>query len=180
MSAPVLSLTAATVRTDGRGTEYAALSRQVRAAGLLRRRRGSYVVHIAAVLGFFAATCGAVAWLGDSWLQLILALVLGVAYTQVAFLGHDGGHQQVFASRWRNDLFGQQTGNLLVGLSFGWWVTKHNRHHANPNKEEHDPDIGEGVFAFTTEQVAARSGWLGRRSPDDRRGCSFPCLRWRV
>ena len=27
----------------------------------------------------------------DFWLQLILAAVLGVPFTQVAFLGHDGG-----------------------------------------------------------------------------------------
>ena len=53
-------------------------------------------------------------------------------------------------------------GNLLVGLSFGWWVDKHNRHHSHPNHEGQDPDIGDGVLAFTTDQIAARHAGLGR------------------
>jgi fatty acid desaturase len=53
-------------------------------------------------------------------------------------------------------------GNLPTGLSIGWWADKHHRHHANPNKEDHDPDIGEGVLAFTTAQAATRTGRLAR------------------
>ena len=144
------------------GSDYAALSQQIRAAGLLERRPGAYAVKIAATAALFVGACALVAVLGDSWWQLLAAVVLGVAFTQAAFLGHDGGHQQIFASRRANDLFGRTTGNLLVGLSFGWWVGKHNRHHANPNKEEHDPDIGDAVLAFTTNQVAARTGRVGQ------------------
>ncbi|MGI8668145.1 MAG: fatty acid desaturase family protein [Jatrophihabitans sp.] len=146
----------------GRGSDYAALSRLIKSAGLLDRRPAAYTVQIAATLAFFLATFVVVWWVGDSWYQTIAAAVMGVAFTQVAFLGHDGGHQQVFATQRANDLFGRLTGNLLVGLSYGWWVGKHNRHHANPNKEEHDPDIGDRVFVFTTQQAANRSGWLGR------------------
>ena len=97
-------------------------------------------------------------------------------FTQAAFLGHDGGHQQMFASRRANDLLGRAMGNLLVGLSYGWWVDKHNRHHANPNKENHDPDIGDGVLAFTTGQVAARTGGVGRRITRWQAWLFFPLL----
>jgi fatty acid desaturase len=102
--------------------------------------------------------------------------VLGVAFTQVAVLGHDGGHQQVFASRRANDAFGRVVGNLRVGLSYGWWVGKHNRHHANPNKEGHHPDIGDGVLVFTTGQIAARTGWLGRAITRRQAWLFFPLL----
>jgi fatty acid desaturase len=158
------------------GSDYAALGRQVRAAGLLDRRRGSYAIRIALTLGFYLATWAAIAWTGNSWYQTLTAAVLGVAFTQVAFLGHDGGHQQIFASRRANDLFGQLLGNLLVGLSFGWWVGKHNRHHGNPNKEEHDPDIGDGVLVFTTGQLAARTGRLGRAITSRQAWLFFPLL----
>ena len=159
-----------------RGSEFAALSRQVRAAGLLERRRGSYARRIGLTVGFYVAACAGVVWVGDSWWQLIAALVLGVAFTQIGFLGHDGGHQQIFASRRANDLFGQLLGNLLIGLSYGWWVGKHNRHHANPNKEDHDPDIGDGVLAFTTNQVAARTGRLGQAIARRQAWLFFPLL----
>jgi fatty acid desaturase len=43
--------------------------------------------------------------------------------------------------------------NLLVGISFGWWVAKHDRHHSNPNHEDLDPDIDIPALAFTTGQA---------------------------
>ena len=159
-----------------RGSDFAQLCRLVRAAGLLRRRRVAYSVQIAATLAFYGATCVVIAWLGNSWLQLVAAVVLGLAFTQVAFLGHDGGHQQVFARRRANDLLGLVTGNLLVGLSYGWWVDKHNRHHANPNKEGRDPDIGDGVLVFTTGQVARRTGGFGRAITRRQAWLFFPLL----
>ena len=101
---------------------------------------------------------------------------MGILFTQVAFLGHDGGHQQVFRSKRANDAIGIVAGDLLVGLSYGWWVDKHNRHHAKPNFEGHDPDIGDGVLAFTTGQVAARTGAFGRFMARHQAWLFFPLL----
>ena len=49
-------------------------------------------------------------------------------------------------------------GNLGIGLSYGWWVDKHNRHHAHPNTEDADPDIAIGALAFTAAPGARRPG----------------------
>jgi fatty acid desaturase len=98
---------------------------------------------------------------------LINAVVFGLVWGQLAFLGHDAGHQAIFARRRLNDALGRMLGNVLVGLSYGWWVDTHNRHHANPNHEERDPDVGDGVLAFTAAQAAKRtgriSGFVARR-----------------
>lgn len=158
------------------GSDYAALSRQVRSAGLLRRRPLAYAAQIGGTFAIFAGACALIAVLGDTWWQMLAAVALGGVFTQMAFLGHDGGHQQIFTGRRANDLLGQLTGNLLVGLSYGWWIDKHNRHHANPNKEDHDPDIGEGVLAFTAGQVAARTGRLGRLITRRQAWLFFPLL----
>lgn len=159
----LLSLThSAAAPATRRGSDFAVLCREVRAAGLLERRPVSYLRRITVTLGLYAAAWSAFVWLGKSWLQLITAAALGALFTQVAFLGHDGGHQQIVRGRRGNDLVSILAGDLLVGLSFGWWVDKHNRHHAHPNQEGHDPDIGDGVLAFTTQQVAARHQGLGR------------------
>jgi fatty acid desaturase len=152
------------------------LSRQVRAAGLLDRRRVSYAVRIALTVAAYGAAWAVFGWLGESWLQLITAGVLGLLFTQVAFLGHDGGHQQIARTRWSNDLLSIVAGNLFVGLSFGWWVDKHNRHHAYPNHEGRDPDIGEGVLAFTTDQVAARRPGIERFFARNQAALFFPLL----
>ena len=137
-------------RTGG----YPRLSRAVRDAGLMDRRRGYYVgtIGITAVV-FVAAAAGFVA-LGDSWWQLLLAVVFAVVFAQWGFIGHDAGHRQIFASRRWNDVVGYLHGDLLIGLGFGWWVGKHLAHHANPNHEDHDPDVNLGILAFTTDQSA--------------------------
>jgi fatty acid desaturase len=159
-----------------RGSDYAALCRIVRSAGLLRRRRVAYGLHISAILAAFAAVWIVVVLLGNSWYQTITAVAMGITFTQVGFLGHDGGHQQVFASRRANDAFGRVLGNALIGLSYGWWIDKHNRHHANPNKEGHDPDIGDGVLVFTTSQVARRTGRFARAVTRRQAWLFFPLL----
>ena len=87
-----------------------------------------------------------------------MAVFLAVMFTQVGFLGHDAGHKQIFGSRRANYLVGLLHGNLGIGLSYGWWVDKHNRHHAHPNTEGADPDIDMRALAFTPDQAQARPG----------------------
>jgi fatty acid desaturase len=96
--------------------------------------------------------------LGDSWWRLLTAAYLAVVFTQIAFVGHDAGHRQIFRSRRANNLVGLVHANLLVGVSFGWWVGKHDRHHTNPNHEELDPDIGIAALAFTAAQARGKRG----------------------
>jgi fatty acid desaturase len=95
---------------------------------------------------------------GDSWWLLTVAVFLAVMFTQVGFLGHDAGHRQIFRSRKANYVIGLLLGNLFIGLSYGWWVSKHNRHHAHPNQQGADPDIGIGALAFTESEARASRG----------------------
>jgi fatty acid desaturase len=142
----------------GRWRAYTQLSRQIKQAGLLERRRGWYAAKVASNLALLAAGWVAFAALGDSWWQLATAAYLAVVFTQLAFVGHDAGHRQLFRSRRANDLVGLVQANLLVGISFDWWVAKHNRHHSNPNHEDLDPDISITALAFTADQASAKHG----------------------
>jgi fatty acid desaturase len=141
-----------------RGSEYAMLSRQIRQARLLDRRLRYYAAKIAVTAAALVAGWAAFALIGDSWWQLGIAVYLAVMFGQLGFLGHDAGHQQIFRSRKANYLFGVACGNLGIGLSFGWWTSKHNRHHAHPNTEDADPDIMIGVLAFSGGQAQAAQG----------------------
>jgi len=141
-----------------RGSEYAELSRQVRQAGLLERRPRYYAWKIAVTIGLLAAGWTAFVMVGNSWWQLAVAAFLAVVFTQIGFLGHDAGHRQVFGTRRASYVAGILLGNLGIGLSYGWWVDKHNRHHAHPNTEDADPDIAVGALAFTSAQARADCG----------------------
>ena len=67
-------------------------------------------------------------------------------------------------------------GNLAIGLSYGWWVDKHNRHHAHPNTEDKDPDIDIGALAFTAGQARAKRGRVTRFIARHQRYLFFPLL----
>jgi fatty acid desaturase len=142
----------------GRWSDYTKLSRQIKQAGLLDRRHGYYTAKLILNLGLLAAGGAALVALGDSWWQLVTAAYLAVVATQVAFVGHDAGHRQIFRSRRSNNLVGLVHANLLVGVSFGWWVAKHDRHHSNPNHEDLDPDIDIPALAFTAGQARDKRG----------------------
>jgi len=142
----------------GRWSDYTQLSRQIKQAGLLDRRHGYYAAKIVLNLGLLAAGGVAFVALEDSWWQLVTAAYLAVVFTQIAFVGHDAGHRQIFRSRRANNLIGLVHANLLVGISFGWWVAKHDRHHSNPNHEDLDPDIDIPALAFTAGQARDKRG----------------------
>ncbi|HUQ56353.1 acyl-CoA desaturase [Lentzea sp.] len=139
------------------GSDFARLTKELKAAGLLDRRRGYYVLRMtinAVLLGGIAVMFVA---LGDSWWQIATAVALAVVSTQLAFIGHDAGHRQIFRSHRHNDVVGHLHGSL-TGISYQWWVAKHNRHHANPNHEDHDPDIEIHALAFSRAQAAEKRG----------------------
>ncbi|SDH56777.1 fatty acid desaturase family protein [Microbacterium pygmaeum] len=144
--------------------DFTALAQTVTASGLMRRRYGYYWTKLLAAPLVLAGMVLVFIWIGDSWWQLVTAAVFAVVFTQIAMLGHDAAHRQIFRSgRW-NDWTSLVIGNLLVGMSYGWWQHKHTRHHANPNKIDSDPDIELPVISFTPDQAARRRsgplGWL--------------------
>ena len=143
---------------EPRGSEYAMLSRRVREAGLLDRRPHYYFWKIGLTALALAAGWTAFAVIGDSWWQLGTAVFLAVIFGQLGFLGHDAGHRQVFKTHRANYILGVLCGNLAIGLSCGWWTSKHNRHHAHPNTEDADPDIMIAVLAFSGGRARASRG----------------------
>ncbi len=139
---------------DRAASDFTELAAVVRESGLMRRRYGYYWTKIILLPMALGIAIVAFILIGDTWWQLFTAAGLAVVFTQIAFLGHDAAHRQIFVSgRW-NDWISLLLGDLLVGMSYGWWRHKHTRHHANPNKVGADPDIDLPVLSLTREQVA--------------------------
>ncbi|MCK2215462.1 acyl-CoA desaturase [Actinomadura sp. ATCC 31491] len=141
-----------------RGSDFARLSRRVAEAGLLERRPGYYAIRIGLVGALFAGSWAVFAAVGDSWWQLPVAVLLAVAFAQVTLLAHDLAHGQICRSRRTARTAGLLVGNLAVGLSYGWWMDKHTRHHANPNHEEHDPDVAPDILLWSRGQAETARG----------------------
>jgi fatty acid desaturase len=152
-------MTSAASATKKHGSDFARLSRIIQQAGLLRRRHRYYAVKSALTVAVFAGTWVVVGYLGDSWWNLFAAASLALVCTQLSFIGHDAGHKQIFRGRRANDAVGFVHAGL-VGLSYGWWISKHTRHHANPNHEGNDPDLDIPALAFSKNQGGTKRGFL--------------------
>jgi fatty acid desaturase len=142
--------------------DYAALLATMADLGLMKRRYGWYLARAAILLGALALGIAALfAFAPGPWL-LLLAVGFGVLFTQMALLGHDAAHRQIFASGKGNEWAARIIANLFVGLSYGWWMNKHGKHHANPNKMGKDGDIDPGALVFTADdarEIAGRRAW---------------------
>jgi fatty acid desaturase len=142
------------------GSDYARLMAEVQLAGLLERSGWRYLPRLLTLAAFTGVGVVALARVDRSWWMLGIAAYFGVVMTHFGFLGHDAGHQQVFRSKRWNDRAGMVVSTLGVGLSYGWWVDKHNRHHRNPNEVGRDPDVDRNVFAWTPGQAQDQRGIL--------------------
>ena len=136
--------------------DYAALKKLVQDAGLLQKRPAYYFVSIATNSLLLVACLLLLFTVKQVWAQALLAVALGVVSGQLGYQLHDSGHKQMFKSPGRNALVGLVTADLLLGMSYGWWVHKHNLHHGNPNDVDLDPDIKVGAIAYSIEHAMSR------------------------
>ncbi|MGI8562675.1 MAG: fatty acid desaturase family protein [Candidatus Dormibacter sp.] len=157
-------MTAALMPTSSAATDasdYAVLKRRIQEAGLLDKQPAFYLRSIAFKLIGLSLCIALFVLYHPLWLVALNSLVVAFIFGQLGFQLHDSGHRQMFERSRLNVLVGLLTANLGLGMSYGWWVDKHNRHHANPNSEDLDPDIGPGVIAYSEEQAWNSKG-VGR------------------
>ncbi|GAA2979988.1 fatty acid desaturase family protein [Streptomyces fulvorobeus] len=138
------------------------VTRLVRQAGLMDAQPVYYTLKIIANLVLLAAGWTLFALIGDSWWQLAVGVYLAVCFGQTDLVGHDAGHRQIFRTRKAGDVIGYLHGNLLTGVSFGWWVSHHTKHHNHPNHLSLDPDVLRRQVIFDAKDRTKRTGTVGR------------------
>ena len=146
---------------DGHENAYVELKRRVKERGLLEKQPRFYILNTLFVLSLLAASLAVLVLIDALWIQLLNAAFLAFAFTQISFLGHDATHRQIFRSSRNNNLIGTLYWNVLLGMSNRWFIYRHNRHHANPNEIDKDPDADMIILSFSEEQARRREGFLG-------------------
>ncbi|MGH9129373.1 MAG: fatty acid desaturase family protein [Acidimicrobiales bacterium] len=145
--------------------DYIDLAREVRLTGLLERRGSRYVTRIGLNACLLVGGWVAFFLVGNAWYVLAVAAFLGIMGAQTGFIGHDAGHRQISSHPMVNHLVGLIHANLGIGMSYGYWVDKHNSHHAHPNHVGRDPDVAPSVIAWTAGQAMRARGplrWFAR------------------
>lgn len=89
---------------------------------------------------------------------IIGAILLGMSYQQLGWLGHDYSHQQVFKNRTLNNVMAYFAGTICSGYSVNWWKERHNSHHAITNVLEGDPDVDNlPLFVWSKDDICRMS-----------------------
>jgi len=157
------------------GSDFAGLNRLVNASGLLRRKPGYYALRMTVVGLMVAGGWTAFVLIGSSWWTLLVAAFMAVTFAQLGLLGHDLAHRQVFRTKRPSEIIGRIVANLGVGMSYGWWMDKHTRHHNNPNHDDLDPDVAPEVLIWATRSAVGRRG-LAAFVTRHQAGLFFPLL----
>ena len=146
---------------DASPDAYRRLRQAVIDAGLMERRYGYYLGRTLLSFGFLVAALALVPTVSEGWGWMVLvAAMLGFAFAQIAMVGHDCGHHQIFKRARPNWALGQFCFSLIVGVGFWSWRGRHNLHHVETNDEDDDPDLSFGGFFTLNEQEAAsKRGW---------------------
>jgi fatty acid desaturase len=155
-----MTITMAPARTTPR-SDFAALSRRITAEGLMDRRPAYYALRMGVVGLMVVGGWTAFVVIGSSWWQLVTAAFLAITFTQLGLIGHDLAHRQVFRTKRPSEIAGLLAGNLGIGMSYGWWMDKHTRHHNNPNHDDLDPDVAPEVLIWATSSALGRRGLKG-------------------
>ena len=171
-----------TATLTGTPSNFSQVLNLVREAGYLKKKPSFYIIRlvvISVIASGLWTGAGFLAWaatINGWWMVLAFAIValLGVMSAQYGFIAHEAAHRQIFRNNKLNDWTGLILANLFAGLSYGFWLKKHNKHHQRPNQIGEDPDIAIRVLSFTTESKMSKKGierWFS-----DRQGYLFPLL----
>ena len=163
-------------------TNFNEVLTRVKAAGLMNKKPSFYMIRLAVISALAAGLWTASAFIGQAFNEnpvwiiagFAMAGLLGILSAQYGFIAHEAAHRQIFRGNKANDWLGLILANLFAGLSYGFWMKKHNQHHKVPNQIDADPDIAIRILSFTPESRNSKKGlerWLS-----DRQGYLFPFL----
>src|SRR5215469_439418 len=76
--------------------DYVMLKKIIKQEGLFNKQPVYYATKFITTLGLMALSIAFLFTIHFFWFQIVNAVLLAVASAQFGFLGHDGGHRQVF------------------------------------------------------------------------------------
>lgn len=168
-------------KTNNPHSYYSEILQKIKSENLLKKTPLFYINRLIVITAITLTVWGAIV-IGNIFLPFWgavsvsagSAIILGILSAQYGFIAHEAAHKQVFQNHKANEWAGRILANLFAGLSYGFWLRKHNRHHNKPNQINYDPDINIRVLSFTPESVQQKKGV--ERKLSQNQGWLFPFL----
>lgn len=145
------------VKDDETTLAFRVLTKKLDEAGLFETDYTFYYKKMAIYICLFLSILAGVLLSENLMVHAFSGILLGIWWQQLAFIGHDLGHNAVTHNRVYDSYLGVFVGNFCTGISIGWWKRSHNVHHIATNSCTYDPDIQHlPVFAIDPVLVTTK------------------------
>ncbi|EDQ92231.1 uncharacterized protein MONBRDRAFT_31348 [Monosiga brevicollis MX1] len=135
--------------------DYAALRRQFKEEGLFEPSRGEIALRFAEIIGMHVLGAYLV-WQGGLFTALGVVM-LAIVQGRCGWLMHEGGHYSITGRVMLDRGLQIALYGIGCGMSAGWWRSQHNRHHATPQKLQHDVDLETLPLIAFNSVIAAKA-----------------------
>ncbi|KAL2317918.1 hypothetical protein Fmac_031794 [Flemingia macrophylla] len=122
-------------------SDYRRLLSELSSAGLFERKGHTTVALLSVILPLLVLSVAGVVLSERASVHALSGALMGLAWIQSGWIGHDSGHYSVMRSPRVNRVVQILSGNVLAGISIGWWKWNHNAHHISCNSLDFDPDL---------------------------------------
>ncbi|KAL2319454.1 hypothetical protein Fmac_028423 [Flemingia macrophylla] len=122
-------------------SDYRRLLSELSGARLFERKGHTTVALLSVILPLLVLSVVGVVLSERASVHALSGSLIGLTWIQSGWIRHDSGHYSVMRSPGVNRVVQILSGNMLAGISIGWWKWNHNAHHISCNSLDFDPDL---------------------------------------
>nr|A4KDP0.1 RecName: Full=Acyl-lipid (8-3)-desaturase; AltName: Full=AN Delta(5)-fatty-acid desaturase; AltName: Full=Acyl-lipid 5-desaturase; AltName: Full=Delta-5 desaturase [Rebecca salina]ABL96295.1 delta-5 desaturase [Rebecca salina] len=132
--------------------DFQEFTKQLEAEGMFEPSLPHVAYRLAEVIAMHVAGA-ALIWHGYTFAGIAM---LGVVQGRCGWLMHEGGHYSLTGNIAFDRAIQVACYGLGCGMSGAWWRNQHNKHHATPQKLQHDVDLDTLPLVAFHERIAAK------------------------
>ncbi|KAL5722125.1 hypothetical protein ACHQM5_005683 [Ranunculus cassubicifolius] len=145
--------------------DYRKLVSEFTKAGMFEKKGHGILISLLCLSVMMITSVSGVLLSDKPWAHFCSAVLLGLLWMQIGFVGHDSGHYNIMLSPKLNRFMQIFTGNCVTGISIGWWKWTHTAHHIAVNSLDFDPDLQHVPFLAVSPAIfnSLQSVFYGRK-----------------
>lgn len=148
----------ATTETEPVVKDFVKLREDLVAEGFFEPSYAHVAYRLGEILALFYIGYKLVIW---GWAYTGL-MIMGVAMGRCGWLEHEGGHVSLTGNRWLDIKIQILVYGLGDGMSAKFWRNQHNKHHAAPQRIQHDVDLDTLPLLAFNAKIAKLANGLGK------------------
>ncbi len=141
---------------------YRQLRQRLQAEGCFAAAPLPQILHMILVIAGYATAYGLLLTQPETWLRVVLLLLLAFASVQAGYVAHEAGHGAITRNRRLANGIGQFFDTFLTALCYSHFQKIHVCHHNHCNERDRDIDMQSGLVSLYPQALRQKRSWLAR------------------